>query len=189
MTEENKLTRTFIAIEFSDEVIKEVARAQELLSGVKFTGKLTELENLHLTLKFLGEIDDEKIEKVKERLREIKFGEMKLKLGKMGAFSARGNPRIVWIKVEGKEIYELQKEIDTKLGDLFPAEERFMGHLTIARIGYVKDKKGFLEHLDGIHVKPVSFSVSVIKLKKSELKPMGPAYSDLEVVPASREDA
>jgi len=184
---EKESTRTFIAIEFSDEVIKEVARVQELLLGVKFTGKITELENLHLTLKFLGEIDDVVIEQVKTRLQEIKFEKMKLKLGKMGAFSAHGNPRIVWVKVEGKEIYELQKAIDEKLKDLFPPEERFMGHLTIARIGYVKDKKGFLEHLGGIHVKPVPFSVSEIKLKKSELKPLGPVYSDLEVVPAVKQ--
>ena len=59
---ENNLTRAFIAIEFPDEVVKEIARVQELVSKIKFTGKLTELENLHLTLKFLGEISEEKVE-------------------------------------------------------------------------------------------------------------------------------
>ncbi len=183
MTEE-KLTRAFIAIEFSDEVIKEIARVQELLSGVKFTGKLTELENLHLTLKFLGEIDDKTLEKIKEKLKEIKFEGMKLKLGKIGTFSVRGNPRIVWVKVEGKEIYELQKAIDESLKDLFPVEERFMGHLTIARVRYVRDKRGFLEHINGIHVKPIDFVVSEVKLKKSELKRIGPSYFDLEIIQA-----
>ena len=182
---EKKLTIAFIAIEFPDEVIKEIARVQELLNKTKFTGKLTELENLHLTLKFLGEIDDEQIEKVREKLREVKFKEMKLKLGKMGTFSIRGNPHIVWIKVEGKELYSLQKEIDEKLGELFLHEERFMGHLTIARVRYVKDKKGFLGHIKRIHVKPIAFSVSEAKLKKSELKKLGPTYSDLESIKAS----
>lgn len=179
------LTRTFICIEFSDEVVKEIARVQGLLSGVKFTGKTTELENLHLTLKFLGEIDDSKVEEVKKRLSGIKFSAMRLKLGKIGVFSRRGNPGIVWIKVEGKELYDLQKKIDEKLEGLFSVEERFMGHLTIARIKYVKDKKGFLSHIDSIHVKPVAFDVSEFKLKKSELKAIGPTYTDLLVCSAN----
>jgi len=178
--EKSELKRCFIAIEFSDEVIREIARIQELLVKTKFTGKLTELENLHLTLKFLGEIDDKKIEEVKKKLKTIKFSEMKLKLGKIGTFSIHGNPNIVWIKVEGKEIYDLQKKIDEALTGLFKPEERFMSHLTIARIKYVKDKKGFSERIDSIHVKSIEFGVSSFKLKKSELKPIGPTYSDIE---------
>jgi 2'-5' RNA ligase len=181
MAEEKKLTRAFICIEFSDEVIKEVARVQELIGKVKFTGKLTELENLHLTLKFLGEIDDEKLERVKTALKKIEFKPMKLKLGKVGTFSVRGKPSIVWIKVEGKAIYDLQKAIDEVLLGSFKPEERFMGHLTIARIKYVKDKKGFLEHIDSIKCKPVAFETREFKLKKSDLKQVGPVYTDIEV--------
>lgn len=181
MAEEKKSTRAFICIDFPDEVIKEIARIQELLAKTKFTGKLTELENLHLTLKFLGEIDDNKIKEIKKRLSGIKFERMRLKLGKIGTFSIRGKPRIIWIKVEGKQIHDLQKKIDDALSGMFKAEERFMSHLTIARIKYVKDKKGFLESVGGIHVKPVAFDVSEFKLKKSELKPIGPVYADAEV--------
>ena len=179
MAEKKELTRAFICIEFSDEVIKEIARVQELISKTKFTGKLTELENLHLTLKFLGEIDDEKLELVKSKLKTIEFKPMKLKLGDIGTFSRHGDPRLVWIKIEGKEIHELQAKIDEALVGLFKPEERFMSHLTIARIKYVKDKKGFLEHVDSIHTKPISFDVLLFKLKKSELKPIGPVYTDI----------
>ena len=185
MNENKELIRSFICIEFPDEIVKEIARVQELVSKVKFTGKLTELENLHLTLKFLGEIDDKKLEEIKKKLREIKFGLMKLKLGKVGTFSIKGNPHIVWIKLEGKAVYDLQKKIDESLKDLFGVEERFMGHLTIARVKYVKDKKGFLKHLESIKVKPLSFNISEFKLKKSELREIGPVYSDIEVYSAN----
>jgi len=178
--DKSELKRCFIAIEFSDDVIKEIARVQELIAKTKFTGKITELENLHLTLKFLGEIDNKKLEEVKKKLKEIKFSEMKLKLGKIGTFSIHGKPNIVWVKIEGKEIYDLQKKIDEDLKDLFKPEERFMSHLTIARIKYVKDKKGFLKHIDSVHVKPIEFDVSAFKLKKSELKPIGPVYTNIE---------
>src|SRR3990172_2411149 len=91
-----ELTRIFIAIEFPSDIVKEIARIQELISKVKFTGKLTELENLHLTLKFFGEVDDIKLGKIKEALKKVEFSKMDLKLGKAGTFSVGGNPRIVW---------------------------------------------------------------------------------------------
>ena len=112
---------------------------------------------------------------------EIKFEEIKLKLGKIGTFSVRRMPNIVWVNVEGGGIYELQKKIDEKLKNLFAMEERFMGHLTIARIKYVEDKKGFLERIKLIHVKPIEFSVSGFRLKKSKLDRVGPKYEDIEV--------
>jgi len=66
-------TRTFICIDFPHEVIKEAARLQNLIQNIPFTGKLTELENLHLTLKFLGEISNETLENVNYALTGIKF--------------------------------------------------------------------------------------------------------------------
>jgi len=174
--------RIFIAIDFSEEVIKEIARVQEVLGNVKLIGKMTELENLHLTLKFLGEIDDEKLERVRKRLKEVKFSEMELKLGVAGTFSFRGQPRIVWIKVMGKGIFELQKKIDDVLeGEGFGREERFMSHLTIARIKHVGDKTGFIDYVNGMGVKAVEFNVNEFKLKESELRRLGPVYKDLEI--------
>ena len=55
MNGEHVSTRTFICVEMPDAVVKEVARLQELVGKKLFTGKITELENLHATLKFLGE--------------------------------------------------------------------------------------------------------------------------------------
>ena len=178
--EEKKLTRAFICLEFPDEIIKEVARVQESLCNKMFTGKMTELGNLHLTLKFLGEIDDEMVEKVKEKLREIKFAPFRCCFGITGTFSIRGNPRIVWIKLNGEEIWNLQKKIDSALQELFKPEERFMSHLTIARVKYVKDKKAFREYVKKISVKEIKFNVDCFKLKSSDLKTNGPVYQDLE---------
>ncbi len=181
MREDLSLVRVFVAIDFPDEVIKEVARVQELIGKRNFTGKFTELENLHLTLKFLGEIEEEKVEMVKNSLREIKFGKFEVKLGNIGVFHFRKEPKIVWIKIFGKKIYDLQKEIDSALEkEGFFREERFMGHLTIARVKYVKDKNGFEEHIKKINVKGIGFMINNFKLMKSELKGQGPVYIVLE---------
>jgi 2'-5' RNA ligase len=180
--EENKnegLARCFICIEMPDEVVKEIARVQEEVGKRRFDGKMTELENLHLTLKFLGEIDTEKIEDVKKRLGEINFSEIECTLGEMGAFSYRGNPRIVWVKINGKGIFELQKKIDDALKGVFEREERFMSHLTVARVGFVKDKIGFVDYVKGMGVKKIKFKVGKFFLKQSELKSPGPVYTNL----------
>lgn len=173
--------RCFIAVTFPEEVVKEITRIQEVLSKVKFTGKMTELENLHLTLKFLGEVSEEKVSKVKEKLKEISFTEFEAYLSHAGVFSFNGNPRIVWIKVNGKGIFELQSEIDNKMSELnFEKEERFMSHLTIARIKYTKDRKDFKNYTENLGVKSIKFKIQGFKLLKSELKSTGPVYSELE---------
>ena len=179
---ENK-TRAFICITFPDEIIKEVARIQEIISKQKFTGKLTELENLHLTLKFLGEIDEETLKKTKEKLKEIKFMPFKAKLEKSGTFNIKGNPKIVWLKIASKKICAFQKQIDETLKPFFPPEERFMSHLTITRIKYVKDKTAFTEHIKKIKPKQLKFEIESFELKSSELQPLGPVYSTLEEYP------
>lgn len=171
--------RCFICVEMPDEVVKEIARVQEEVGKKRFDGKMTELENLHLTLKFLGEIDEKKVEEVKKRLGGIKFGEIECTLGEIGTFSYGGNPRIVWVKINGKGIFDLQKKIDESLRGMFEPEERFMSHLTIARVGFVKDKIGFVDYVKGIGVKKIKFNIGKFFLKKSELKSPGPVYTNL----------
>ena len=173
--------RAFIAIDFPDEIVKEIARVQGVLGNYKFTGKVTELENLHLTLKFLGEVEEKKVEKIMERLRGMRFGEFEAKLAEIGTFSYDLNPRIVWVKVGGKGVFELQKKIDEMMEkEGFAREERFMSHMTIARIKYVKDKEGFKDYVRNLGVKEIEFPVKSFKLMKSDLREMGPVYALLE---------
>ena len=151
--------RCFIAIDFPRNVMNSIAGVQKELQNKKvFHGKITELENLHLTLKFLGEIPEERVEEVKKILKTIKFSKFNSSLGELGIFNPRFI-RLVWIHILGGKILELQKQIDEKLKDLFPVEERFMSHLTIARVKNIKDKKLFLEELKKIRVPKMEFPI------------------------------
>lgn len=167
--------RTFISINISEEIRKEIKKIQDFLP--EFSGKKTELENLHLTLKFLGEINIEKLEEVKERLREIKIEKFKTEIDEIGIFSPNFI-RIVWLHM--KDCNNLQKQIDNALINLFEPEKRFMGHLTIARIKKLKDKKEFLQELKKIKFGKIKFKVDKFYLMKSELTAEGPRYSVLE---------
>ncbi len=179
MNTSQPLLRTFICIEFPESVVKEVARIQSLLDK-KFIGKFTELENLHLTLKFLGEISPKQLEEVKLALSLIEFHQFNAHLSSIGVFSYRTNPRIIWIKVASKYIHDLQKRIDHALAPLFKPEERFMSHLTVARVKHTPDKKYFYEYFKNLSVKEVSFPVNSFLLKSSELMPVGPVYTTIQ---------
>lgn len=174
------LIRCFIALELSREAIDEIENIQNLIKKKNlFYGKLTEPENLHLTLKFLGEISEEQLKQAQEALRKVKFESFQANLGELGLFSNRAQ-MILWLKLQGKGIFDLQKQIDHVLTNLFPLEARFMSHITIARIKKLPDKKAFLEYIKNLKHTSIKFKVSEFILKKSELKPEGPTYSDIE---------
>ncbi len=169
--------RCFISIELVEEAKKGIIKVQSELQKKKlFSGKLTEPENLHLTLKFLGEIEDERVDEIAGRLREIKFKKFKAELKECGVFS-ENFVRIIWVHLAGCE--ELQKEIDRKLTGLFQKEARFMGHITIARVKSVKDKKALLDELKKIKLSG-EFFAEKFSLMKSTLTEKGPIYETIE---------
>jgi 2'-5' RNA ligase len=146
-----------------------------------FEGKLAERENLHLTLKFLGDISEEQAEKVKEMLGKVKFGKFSVKLANVGVFDKK-IIRIIWVALEAKELFDVQKEIDNSLKDLFAEEERFMGHVTIARPKFVKDKEKLIGKLKSLKVSDKSYAIDKISFKRSELTKSGPIYENLLVI-------
>lgn len=170
------MKRCFISIDIPENVKNEIVKIQNQLPD--FVGRKTELENLHLTLKFLGEIDDEKIEEVRKRLREIDFEKFEVGVESIGVFSEKF-VRIVWLHLTNCD--GLQKEVDESLEGLFSREQRFMSHLTIARVKNVGDKKHFLDELKRIEIPRLSFEVDRFYLKKSVLKREGAVYNDIGV--------
>ncbi len=167
--------RSFISIDIPEKVQGEIEKIQNLLP--EFMGKKTEPENLHLTLKFLSEISEENLSKVKEKLGEIKLSKFETEIDNLGVFSEKFI-KIIWLHLTN--CGALQKEVDEKLSGLFEPERRFMSHLTIARVKNVKDKQEFLSELRKIKIPEVKFLVDRFKLKKSTLTEKGPVYETLE---------
>ena len=171
-----KKIRCFISIDIPEEVKIRIKKIQEKLPD--FFGKKTELNNLHLTLKFLGEIDEEKIEKIKEELKKVKFNKFQTEAKHAGFFNNK-KYGVIWLYLSDCE--NIQKAVDGQLEDLFQRERRFMSHLTIARVKKkLKDKKKFLEQLNKIKIEKINFVVDRFKLKKSTLTSEGPVYETLE---------
>jgi len=173
--------RVFISINIPEKIKKEIVEIQSKLP--EFKGKKTEKENLHLTLKFLGEIDEEKVEKVKARLRKVEYNAFESHLGSIGVFDNRRSKKdsrnlVTWLHLTN--FRRLQKIIDESLEGLFTREKRFMSHLTIARVKKIEDKEYFLSELMKIKVPEVKFKVDAFYLMESKLSEKGPKYSVIE---------
>jgi len=179
--------RTFIAIELSEEIKDSLAQVQ---SNLKYAGadvKWVEKNNIHLTLKFLGEIDEKKCEMVKlaldETAKSAKPFEISLK--DIGAFPKIDYPRVIWVGLDkgAKESIELAVKTDETLSKIgFDKETRpFAAHLTIGRVRSAKNKEALKEKIDSYdpkHLQPHQL-INSITLFQSTLTPKGSVYTKL----------
>ncbi|AJF62383.1 MAG: 2'-5' RNA ligase [archaeon GW2011_AR20] len=172
--------RTFIAIFLPKEILDYLYEVEnklkkELPAKINWVAK----ENLHFTLKFLGQVDEKNINSIKERLNRIKFGSFKIDLDKIGVFPNEEFIRVIWIGLKSKELGDLQRLIDYELLDLFSKEQDFISHLTLGRIKNIQDKEKFKKALQ-IKIEDKEFEINEFCLVKSELHKEGPSYEILE---------
>lgn len=171
--------RVFIALEIPEDLKARIFHEAEILENSKLaSGNFVDKENLHLTLKFLGERTGEEIEKIKEKLSEIEMKKSESEIGKIGFFPNEISPKVLWISVDDEgEISKLQKNIDDKLAELeIVREKEFLNHLTLARIKLIQNKEMFLKKVQSLKIKKEKFSVDGFSLIKSELTKTGPKY-------------
>ena len=183
--------RTFISVELPEEAKKKFVPIDNLLRNSALSLKLVKIKNLHLTLKFLGEITKEKLKEIIDASQVIgeTFSPFSLSLKSVGIFPNIKRPGIIWAGVEkGKEnLKEITKLLEGELEKRgFSAEKReFQGHLTLARVRRAAKGKKFLENLvEELKEKQFcSFPVTKFYVMKSELKKEGPTYTILKEIP------
>jgi len=141
------------------------------------------LENLHLTLKFLGGVGRRKLEKVKETLRKINWGNgFEVEVHGVGAFPSENYVRVIWLGLEDEEeMFNLHKQVDFGLSKWFKTENNFLSHVTLSRVKFVKDKeqlKKFLEKYREVDLGRMR--INKVVLYESKLRREGPDYIVLE---------
>ena len=177
--------RTFVAIEISnDDIINSMRKFQ---TEININAKPVEPKNFHFTLQFLGEISSEVSQKIIQALRKIEFSSFSINLKGVGAFPKSKFPRVVWIGTDdngGNMLIQLSKKVEKALEPLgFFSDKPFKPHITVFRI---KKKIGDITN-ELNSQKTIDFGIQKVtnlKLKKSELTPNGPIYSDLEEIKA-----
>lgn len=182
--------RTFIAIELPEEIKAYLAKIQNDLRKIGADVKWVEPENLHLTLKFLGERDDKKIKQISELLKEISKDttSYKIRISSLGAFPKTEAPRVIWVGIsEGdNQTKAIAKRLEEEIAHLgIPKEDRpLSSHITLGRThsGLHVDKLS--NELNNLAGKIISqeFSVTKITLFKSTLTAKGPIYEALKEI-------
>lgn len=145
--------------------------------------KLVEEENIHLTLKFLGEVEKGKMAGLKEELGFLgEEKEFEACIKGVGAFPSPSRARVLWVGVgEGADrVCEIQKQVDDKLAALgFEKDKRFHPHYTLARFKEPDKRiKAYVEENKNRDFG--SYGVDAIRLMESKLSSKGPTYSLLE---------
>jgi 2'-5' RNA ligase len=149
----------------------------------------TRVENIHLTLKFLGEIESRRVNSVKKALQPLSddFSSFALTISGSGCFPGEKRPRIFWLGMEqdiDKHLCNIHKWIDTSLSNLnFEREKRrFSPHLTIGRVRARQpvDFSDLFVFLEKHPFEPVSFDVEKVYFMQSFLKPTGAEYKVIE---------
>lgn len=172
--------RSFIAIDVPLELRQKIAGLQSEIAT--YDVKLVEPQNMHFTLKFLGEVDESVLTSVTAKLKEdaSNFKPFDAVIKGLGVFPGLNYMRVIWLGCE--DIFNLQQAVEDALSSI-SKKEKPSPHLTIARVRSPKDKDkliAFVEKNKNIEIG--SFVVDEIKLKKSTLTPKGPVYEDVEIV-------
>ena len=174
--------RCFIGIFPSKEVIDYIYLLQEGLKKEQLA-KISWMHKsqIHFTLKFLGYVDEGKLDEINKRLAEIRYNSFNLSLDSLGWFPSANSIRVLWMGVEPEEkVIELQKIIDAKLLSILPGEQKFGAHLTLGRVKIIKNSKKFLDKISKIKIDKMEFNIDEYSLIKSQLTRDGPKYSIIQ---------
>jgi 2'-5' RNA ligase len=184
----NNKIRCFIAIELSQEIKETLGKIeselQKSVSGVKWVKP----DNIHLTLKFLGNVDEGTVENIKKIMNEVAKDAkpFKMKLSQAGAFPSPSRPRVIWVGIddENKKSSHSVNLIEEKVSSLGIEKENraFHPHLTLARVKFLKDKSSVQNAFVSLKVPSTEMTAAKITLFQSKLTPQGSIYTALHEV-------
>lgn len=187
------MIRAFIAVTLDSKVIEQIAAASNQLRPEITAVRWVTPANFHLTLKFLGSIDDAAIEPIGATLREQLrlFPRFTINAKGLGVFPGPKRPRVLWVGLTGDRLVSLAARVDSALRPLGfkPEDRKFTPHLTIGRWRDAdRAPKSLGRQLEIWQARDFGTSnVESVKLIQSVLKPEGASYNDLITVPLSAE--
>ena len=184
------MTRYFIAIQVSRTIRKELGRLMDRLRSREHLAdkgiRWTRLEQIHLTLKFLGQVPDEDIGTVCQAVSSTAalFDPFEIEVGHCECFPPQGPARVLWAGIQKghEDVQALQEAIDVAMVPLgfTPEARRFQGHLTLARIRQAKVGHLARNALDKVDAFTLGAQeVANVMLYQSDLTQKGPRYTPL----------
>ena len=175
--------RIFIAIEVPVEIRQRLAAIQDQLRPASTAARWVSTDSVHITLKFLGEIPEERRQDIDSALTGLTWLPMSVSVRGIGFFPGVRSPRILWAGVECPTMEGLANEVDTRLVQAgFDSENRaFRAHLTLARTKETRLENALVKSAEPF--KDTEFGTFVADrfyLYQSSLKPGGSVYTKLK---------
>ncbi len=181
------MIRAFISVNLTPEIRARIGEAERdfAMNGVK----LVEPGLVHVTLKFLGYVDEGKVGDIEAALKKVTVKPFQARFRSLGGFPSPRSPRVIWIGAEG-DFAALNEQVEglmEKAG--FPREGRFQPHVTIGRVKFPTPEQK--QKLPALFEKYKSYDagrmlVDTIYIMKSTLSPKGPTYEVLKEIKLAR---
>jgi len=187
--------RSFLAFELPVEIREQIRVISKELKKMALPVRWVKVDNIHLTILFLGSVDEDTIGDIKEKVNVAvkEFSAFKTKLNAVGAFPHWKRPRVIWIGLNGDigRLSNLRNELQEELKVLgfIPEKRPFKPHLTLGRfkglIDRDEDMKWILDRYRAINSD--LYQLNELILCKSDLKPDGPVYTKMATWPLKME--
>ncbi len=183
---ERKMVRLFVALIFPDAI---KAALGGLIDDLRPRGqgiKWVESHNIHLTLKFIGEISAKKVDRIIDAVGEVVAGQAKFEghVVGCGGFPHLKRPRVLWVGLKGAgPAIEIAKKLNHKLIPIGVKSERkpLSPHLTLGRIKKQTDLSDLSAYMEHLNFDAGSVILDKVALVKSTLTPGGPIYENIKV--------
>ena len=181
----NAELRAFLAIDIDKKLFPKIKDLQKEFETTNANIKYVEIENIHFTLKFFGNINEKTIDEISIAIENVlkEYEPMDIAIEGTGSFPSDDFIKVIWIGIkENPTLIDLMKKLDGEFKKLgFKKEKNYSPHLTIGRMRSPKNKKEVKEKIATFkNIEIGKMNIAKISLKKSELTPKGPIYSDLK---------
>lgn len=187
--------RSFLAFELPVAIREQIRAISKELKKTALPVRWVTIDNIHLTILFLGSVDEDILSDVEEKVNMVVkgFSAFKTKLNAVGVFPHWKRPRVIWIGLDGdiERLSDFRNEVQEELKVLgfMPEKRPFRPHLTLGRfkgpINRDEDIKWICERYRDITSEV--YQLNELILYKSDLKPDGPAYTKMAMWPLKME--
>ncbi|MCL2156958.1 MAG: RNA 2',3'-cyclic phosphodiesterase [Methanobrevibacter sp.] len=181
----NSELRAFLAIDIDKKLTPKIGDLQKEFKKTNANVKYVEIENIHFTLKFFGSINEKILEKISVAILDVleDYEPIEIAIEGTGSFPNEDFIKVIWIGIkENPALIDLAKKLDVEFNKLgFRKEKNYSPHLTIGRMRSPKNKNEVKDKIATFKdIEIGKMTINTISLKKSELTPKGPIYTDLK---------
>ena len=180
--------RAFFSFDIEDQtIIRQLTKVQNMLLNTGAQLKTVKPQNVHLTIRFLGDISPAMVDAIHEEIKQLSFSPFTVELNGLGAFPKLNYPRVVWAGITkgANELKDVFGQLEPRLRGLGfkPDNKGFSPHLTIARVRTGRNKVELVKRIQELeNYEFGEVKATCLRLKKSDLTPRGPIYSTLREV-------